>query len=101
MRRPESSEAFLEQTLEFYVTRYSENGRNIVLSRRQLLEEQAAQAAEETRRTIVPDAVLPGSVASLTNFGAFIDLGGIQGLVHISEISHSRIGTPEERLGID
>ncbi len=101
MRRPESSEAFLEQTLEFYVTRYSENGRNIVLSRRQLLEEQAAQAAKETRRTIVPDAVLSGSVASLTNFGAFIDLGGIQGLVHISEISHSRSRTPEERLSID
>jgi len=101
MRRPESSEAFLEQTLEFFVTRYSENGRNIVLSRRQLLEEQAAQAAEETLRTIVPDAVLPGTVASLTNFGAFIDLGGVQGLVHISEISHSRLGTPEDRLSID
>ena len=101
MRRPESSEAFLEQTLEFYVTRYSENGRNIVLSRRQLLEEQAAQAAEETLRTIVPDAVLPGSVASLTNFGAFIDLGGVQGLVHVSEISHSRLGMPADRLSID
>ena len=101
IRRPESSEAFLEQTLEFYVTRYSEDGRNIVLSRRQLLEEQAAQAAEETLRKIVPDAVLPGSVASLTNFGAFIDLGGVQGLVHVSEISHSRLGMPTDRLSVD
>ena len=100
LHRPDSSEVFIDQTLEFYVTQYSENGRNIVLSRRQLLEEEAERAAEETRQKIVPDAVLPGTVASLTNFGAFIDLGGVQGLVHISEISYSRIGTPDERLSV-
>ncbi len=101
LHRPDAAEVFLDQTLEFYVTQYSENGRNIVLSRRRLLEERAEQAAQETRRKLIPDAVLPGTVASLTNFGAFIDLGGVQGLVHISEISYSRLGTPADRLSVD
>ncbi len=99
-RRVASSDVFLGQVLEFRVTRYGENGRNIVLSRRQLLEEQAAQAAEETRKKIVPDAILPGTVVSLADFGAFIDLGGIQGLVPLSELSHSRVGRPADRLSV-
>ena len=100
LHRPDSPDAFIDQTLEFYITRYGENGRNIVVSRRQLLEEQAAQAAEEIRQQLIPDAILPGTVASLTNFGAFIDLGGVQGLVHISEISHSRLDLPSDRLSV-
>src|SRR5262249_38332471 len=75
-----------------------EEGRNIVLTRRSLLEEQAAKAAEETRKKIVAGAVLPGTVASLAAFGAFVDLGGVQGLVPLSEISHSRLGRPADRL---
>jgi small subunit ribosomal protein S1 len=86
--------------LEFRVTRYGENGRNLVLSRRQLLEEQAAKEAEETRKRIVPDAVVQGKVTSLAEFGAFIDLGGIQGLVPVSELSHSRVGKPADRLSV-
>lgn len=99
-RRVASSDAFLGQVLEFRVTRYDESGRNIVLSRRQLLEEAAAKAAEETRKKIVPDAILQGKVSSLADFGAFIDLGGIQGLVPMSELSHSRVGKPADRLSI-
>lgn len=99
-RRVVSSDAFLGQVLEFRVTRYGENGRNIVLSRRQLLEEEAAKAAAETRKRIVPDAVLQGKVASLAEFGAFIDLGGIQGLVPLSELSYSRVGKPADRLSV-
>jgi len=99
-RRVASSDAFLGQVLEFRVTRYGENGRNIVLSRRQLLEEQAAREAEETRKRIVPEAILQGKVTSLADFGAFIDLGGIQGLVPLSELSHSRAGKPADRLSV-
>ncbi|MCS6925829.1 MAG: S1 RNA-binding domain-containing protein [Candidatus Binatia bacterium] len=99
-RRPESSDAFLNQVLEFRVTRYAENGRNIVLSRRQLLEEQAAKAAEETRKKVVPGAVLTGTVTSLADFGAFVDLGGVQGLIHVSELSFSRVVKPADRLRI-
>jgi small subunit ribosomal protein S1 len=100
VRRVESADAFLNQVLEFRIARYSENGRNLVVSRRQLLEAQATKAAEEVRKKIVLGAVLPGTVTSLTDFGAFIDLGGVQGLVHISEISHSRVVKTAEVLRV-
>src|SRR5437879_2386060 len=100
MRRVETPDDYIGRVLEFRVTKYSENGRNIVLSRRQLLEEQAAKDAEETRKKIVLGAILPGTVVALPDFGAFVDLGGVQGLVPVSEISHSRIGRPAERLKV-
>src|SRR5213596_1805149 len=65
LRRTEAPEAHVGRVLEFRIARYSENGRNIVLSRRALLEEQAARAAEETRKKIGPGALLPGTVTSL------------------------------------
>src|SRR5713101_6813513 len=61
LRRVETAEDYVGRVLEFRVTRYGENGRNIVLSRRQLLEAHAAQAAEETRKKIAPGAILPGA----------------------------------------
>ena len=82
------------------MTRFEENGRNIVLSRRRILEEQAAKAAEETRKKIVVDAVLPGTVSSLADFGAFVDLGGIQGLVPMSELSHARTARASDKLHV-
>jgi small subunit ribosomal protein S1 len=60
----------------------------------------AARAAEETRKTIMVGAVLAGTVSGLADFGAFVDLGGVQGLVPVSEISHSRVGRPQDRLAI-
>jgi small subunit ribosomal protein S1 len=98
IRRVDAAEEYVGRVLEFRVTRYAENGRNIVLSRRQLLEEQAAKAAEETRKKIVAGAILSGTVTSLPDFGAFVDLGGVQGLVPVSEISHSRVTRPADRL---
>src|SRR5262245_10182850 len=100
LRRVAVPEDHLGKVLEFRVTKYGENGRNIVLSRRQLLEERAAEAAEVTRQKIVPGAVLPGTVASLADFGAFVDLGGVQGLVPVSEISHVRVARPGDRLSV-
>ncbi len=100
VRRAEAPEEYVGRVLEFRITKYGESGRNIVLSRRQLLEEQAAKDAEETRKKIVPGAVLAGTVAALADFGAFVDLGGVQGLVPVSEISHSRVGRPADRLRV-
>ena len=100
LRRVEAAEEYVGRVLEFRVTQYGENGRNIVLSRRRLLEAHAAQVAEETRKKIVPGAILPGTVAALADFGAFVDLGGVQGLVPVSEISHSRVGRPADRLRV-
>jgi small subunit ribosomal protein S1 len=100
LRRAESPDEYVSRVLEFRITRYSENGRNVVLSRRVLLEEQAAVAAEETRKKLVPDAVLPGVVTSLADFGAFVDLGGVQGLVPMSELSHARVARAGDRLRV-
>src|SRR5258707_2654925 len=100
LRRVETSEEYVGRVLEFRVTPFSENGRNLVVSRRRLLEERAAETAEETRKKILPGAVLGGTVTSLADFGAFVDLGGIQGLVPISEISHSRGSRPADRPGV-
>jgi small subunit ribosomal protein S1 len=100
VRRVDAPESFVGRVLEFRISRYAEQGRNIVLTRRALLEQQAAKTAEETWKKVVVGALLPGTVASLPDFGAFVDLGGVQGLVPVSEISHSRVGRPADRLHI-
>ncbi len=100
LRRVETAEEYVGRVLEFRVTTFSENGRNLVLSRRRLLEERAAEMAEETRKKILPGAVLTGTVASLADFGAFVDLGGVQGLVPLSELSHSRASRPADLLRV-
>jgi len=100
LRRADSEQEYVGRVLEFRVTRFAEGGRNIVLSRRAVLEEQAAKAAEETRKKIAPDAVLPGRVVSLADFGAFVDLGGVQGLVPMGELSHARVERAGDRLRV-
>ena len=81
----------------FRVIEYTDGGRNVVVSRRKQLEEEQRAAAAALRKSIVPDAVLSGRVASVQEFGAFVDLGGgIQGLLHVSEMSWSRGTNPNE-----
>jgi small subunit ribosomal protein S1 len=77
----------------FRVIEYKEGGKDIVVSRRKQLEEEQKAGAAEVRKSIVPGAVLTGRVASVLEFGAFVDLGGIQGLLHVSEMSWSRVTT--------
>jgi small subunit ribosomal protein S1 len=77
---------------QFKIIEYKEGGKNLVVSRRALLEEQQHASAAEVRRTIVPGAVVTGRVVSVREFGAFIDLGGgVQGLLHVSEMGWSRV----------
>jgi small subunit ribosomal protein S1 len=84
--------AHVGRVYQFRIIEYKEGGRNLVLSRRALLEEQQRAAADEVRRSIVAGAVLTGRVASVRDFGAFIDLGGgVQGLLHASEMGWSRV----------
>jgi small subunit ribosomal protein S1 len=80
------------QVYQFRIIEYKEGGRNIVLSRRALLEEQQRAGAAEIRESIVPGAVMEGRVTSVREFGAFVDLGaGVQGLLHVSEMGWSRV----------
>jgi len=79
----------------FRIVEYKQDGKNIVVSRRALLEDEERERAEEVRKLIVRDAVLPGRVVSVRDYGAFVDLGGgIQGLLHVSEMSWSRVTDP-------
>ncbi len=82
---------------QFRIIEYKDEGKNIVVSRRALLEEEQQAKAAAVRETIVPGAVLTGRVASIRDFGAFVDLGAdVQGLVHVSEMSWSRVASPSE-----
>lgn len=82
---------YVGRSYTFRIVEYKDAGRNIVVSRRALLEEEQQARADEVRRTIVPGALLRGRVVSVPAFGAFVDLGGgVQGLVHVSEMGWSR-----------
>jgi small subunit ribosomal protein S1 len=92
-------QAFRDQTLKFKIIRYSDQGRNVVLSRRALLEQEQEQAAAQVKSRIAEGAVLEGRVTRLESFGAFVALGGgIEGMIHVSELSHERVGHPNEVL---
>jgi small subunit ribosomal protein S1 len=85
------------KTYAFRVTEYKDGGKSIVVSRRKQLEEEQQASAEAVRASIMPGAVLPGRVVSVLDYGAFVDLGGgIQGLLHVSDMSWSRATTPGE-----
>jgi len=82
------------KTYAFRIVEYKDGGKNVVVSRRKHLEEEQRATAADLRKSIVPGAVLTGRVASVLDFGAFVDLGGgIQGLLHVSEMSWSRTTT--------
>ena len=81
----------------FRIIEYKEGGRNLVVSRRALLEEEQRASAAEVRRSIVAGAVMTGRVTSVREFGAFVDLGaGVQGLLHVSEMGWSRVSDPSQ-----
>lgn len=96
---PDAS-VFMGNKYQFRVTRYDvdRRGDNLVLSRRALLEEEARGQAEITRTKLSVGAILPGVVVAIKDFGAFIDLGGIQGMLPASELGFSRNARPSELL---
>jgi small subunit ribosomal protein S1 len=89
---------FVGQKLAFKITRYEP--RNLVLSRRALLEEASAKIAAETRKVLQPGVVLRGKVVGFKPFGAFVDIGGIEGMLHISELGYARVEKPEDVLSL-
>ena len=93
---------YVGQKLLFRVTRFEDDrrGPNVVLSRRALLEEEARARAADTRAKLVPGAVLSGTVTALKDFGAFVDVGGIEGLLPASEIGFQRGTKPADVLAV-
>jgi small subunit ribosomal protein S1 len=97
--RTVAPEAHQGQVYAFRIIEFREGGKDLVLSRRVLLEEEQKADAVEVRRSIVEGAVLNGRVASLREYGAFVDLGaGVQGLLHVSEMAWSRVSDPSQLL---
>ena len=80
----------------FRVTEVRDGGRTVVVSRAQILREERAEQAEKTLESLEEGAVVEGVVTRTTGFGAFVDLGGVEGLVHISELGHSHFDHPDE-----
>ena len=81
---------------EFKIVKYNKRRGNIVLSRRAILESERMALRETTLQTLEEGAVLEGTVKNITDYGLFIDLGGIDGLVHITDMSWGRVGHPSE-----
>ncbi|HZX65433.1 MAG TPA: S1 RNA-binding domain-containing protein, partial [Myxococcales bacterium] len=94
VRFNEDLSQYVGQKLKFRVMEI--RGGNAILSRRALLEEDRAQAAQELRKKLEVGAVLDGTVSSVRDFGAFVDLGGLEGLIHVSELSHARVAHAQD-----
>ncbi len=103
LRFVEDLAVFVGQRLTFRITKL-ESGRggqlNLVLSRKALLAEEAEVRATELRQRLEVGAVLPGTVTTIKEYGAFVDLGGIEGMLHISELGFQRVGHPSEVLSV-
>lgn len=90
--------SWVGRSLEFRVIEFADGGRRLVVSRRVLMQEEKARRGKETRKSLAVGDVRDGKVVRLMPYGAFIDIGGVEGLVHVSEISHHRIADPSEAL---
>jgi small subunit ribosomal protein S1 len=93
-------DALMGKRLKFKVIKFNRKRNNIVLSRRILLEEERKLLREGTLKSIQEGAIVEGTVKSLTDYGAFIDLGGMDGLLHITDIAWGRIGHASEKLSV-
>ena len=98
---PRSPKRYLDKSFQFRVIEIQNGGRRVVISRSEALKAEREARAALVRDRLKPGTKLEGRVSSLTNFGAFIDLGGgIEGLVHVSELSRQRVEHPKEMLKV-
>lgn len=100
LRRVDNPESLIGTRLAFRITDYAENGRNIVVSRRALLEEEQRRLKDEAQAGITEGMKVTGTVTSLQDFGAFVDIGGLEGLIPISEIGWTRVNDVRDVLSI-
>src|SRR5438034_1103241 len=96
LRPVRNLDAFIGKTYKFKVIKFNKKRGNIVLSRRVLLEKERAELKEQTLDKLKEGQLVDGIVKNLTEYGAFIDLGGIAGLLHITDMSWARVNNPSE-----
>jgi small subunit ribosomal protein S1 len=101
IRRPSDIADYIDREIECMILKIDESRRNIVVSRRKLIEEQRAIQKSKLLSEIEPGQVRKGQVKNIADFGAFVDLGGIDGLLHITDMSWGRINHPSDMVRID
>jgi len=101
IRRPSDIGEYIDQTIQAVILKIDEERRNIVVSRRKLIEEERAKKKDELLSQIEEGHICKGTVKNIADFGAFVDLGGIDGLLHITDMSWGRINHPSELVKID
>ena len=100
IRRVQDLEEYRDQTLRARVIELNRSRNNVVLSRRAVLEEERRELRQRILDTLEPGSVVEGVISNIVDFGAFVDLDGIDGLIHISELSWSHVNHPSELLDI-
>src|SRR5215216_2777054 len=100
IRRVHNLDEFKGQTLECKVIELNRSRNNVVLSRRAVLEEERKEVREQILGRLQPGMVVEGKISNIVDFGAFVDLDGIDGLIHISELSWSHVNHPSEVLSV-
>jgi small subunit ribosomal protein S1 len=100
IRRVHNLDEFMGQTLECKVIELNRSRNNVVLSRRAVLEEERKEVREQILGKLEPGQVVEGKISNIVDFGAFVDLDGIDGLIHISELSWSHVNHPSEVVAI-
>lgn len=98
LKRTDNAEAFIGRHLSFRITEYGEKGRNIVLSHRAILEEEQQRQKEELRETLREGMTVRGKVTSIREYGAFVSIGCVEGLLPVSEMSWGRVADISEIL---
>ncbi len=100
IRRVQNLDEFLHQKIECKVIELNRSRNNVVLSRRAVLEEERKEVRQQILDRLQPGQVVEGAISNIVDFGAFVDLDGIDGLIHISELSWSHVNHPSEILSI-
>jgi small subunit ribosomal protein S1 len=97
---PKNLAQYVGNTYQFKVVKINQERQNIVLSRRELIEQERTERRQKLLAEMTPGDIRKGTVKNITDFGAFIDLNGIDGLLHITDMSWSRVGHPSEILKV-
>ena len=100
LRPVKNLEKVIGESMDFKIIKFNKRRGNIVLSRRVLLEEERAKQRKETLKDLQVGVIMKGVVKNITDYGAFIDLGGIDGLLHITDMTYGRINHPSEMVEV-
>ncbi|MCH8277246.1 MAG: S1 RNA-binding domain-containing protein, partial [Bacteroidetes bacterium] len=94
-------DSYLEKRMEFKIVKLNPINENIVVSHKALIEKDLQEQRETILSSMVPGQILEGTVKNITDFGVFIDLGGVDGLLHITDLSWGRVSHPSELVSLD